>query len=130
MSPSPWLSFAGTRQLTSLSGYSMPTAYAGATYTTLPTSSVNSTHVRLDLLCSGCSQWTGQNNVVTQLDPSSTSVTFAYARSGNEVATPSSNTSSFGMHTAKGTFSFNLASAKDVNFDVALAGARNATHTS
>jgi hypothetical protein len=107
----------------------MPSAYTGATYTVLPTSKVNSTHIRADLLCSGCSQWTGSNNAVTALDPTSTGVTLAYAMSSKAVSTPSSNTSSFSEHSGKGQFTFNLASAANANFGTLVAKAQNATKT-
>jgi hypothetical protein len=107
----------------------MPTAYAGATYTVLPTSRVNATHLRADVLCTGCSQWAGTSNAITQLDPTSTGVTLAYALSSKAVATPSSNTSNIQEHTSKGTFSFDLASAANAKFDTILAKTMNTTRT-
>ncbi|KAM7184406.1 cellobiose dehydrogenase [Rhypophila sp. PSN 637] len=88
------------------SGKSLPGAYAGAKYTTLPTSTSNSTHWQLDVLCQGCSQWSGGS-----LNPNGQNA-LAWAKANRAVATASSNTSSFSAHDAKAIFAHDLSQAK------------------
>ncbi|CAK7204859.1 hypothetical protein SEUCBS139899_007621 [Sporothrix eucalyptigena] len=86
-------------------GHTLPAAYTGASYTTL-SSSKNSTHWALSVVCSGCSQWSGAS-----LAPS-TANTIAWASSTRAVTTPSSNTSTFGYHTGRGTVTVDLTAAR------------------
>jgi len=97
-------------------GHTLPAAYAGASYTVLPTSTTNASHWRLDVLCTGCSSWSDASGKAVNLDPSGTA-TFAFGTSGTAPATPASNTSTFGIHNAKGKWSHDLAGAKNANFD-------------
>ena len=101
-------------------GHTYPTPYAGATYTTLPSSTSNATHWKLDVLCTGCSSWTAKG-----LDPASAS-TFAYASSGTAPTEPANNASRFGIHNAKGKFSGNLAAGKNADFDSLVKAAMSA----
>jgi hypothetical protein len=84
----------------------VPGAYAGASYTVLPTSTANATHWQLDVLCKGCSQWEGGS-----LNPNGVN-TLAWAKNTRLPNTPSSNTSTFGIHDARGTFLLDLSVAK------------------
>lgn len=84
----------------------MPGAYAGAKYAVLPTSTTNATHWQVDVLCTGCSQWEGGS-----LSPNGVNK-LAWAKSTSAMLTPSSNTSSFSIHDAKGTFSHDFSAAK------------------
>ncbi|KXX75414.1 Cellobiose dehydrogenase [Madurella mycetomatis] len=84
----------------------LPGAYAGATYAVLPTTTTNATHWQLDVLCRGCSQWEGGS-----LDPNGVN-NLAWARSAQTVNTPSSNTSSFGIHEGRGVFRHDFSAAK------------------
>ncbi|KAM7182884.1 hypothetical protein V8F20_012810 [Naviculisporaceae sp. PSN 640] len=88
------------------SGKSLPGAYAGARYTTLPTSTSNSTHWQLDVLCQGCSQWANG-----ALNPNGQNA-LAWAKANRAVSSPSSNTSSFAAHDAKAIFAHDLSQAK------------------
>lgn len=88
------------------SGHTLPQPYTGATYTILPTSTTNTTHWQLDVLCSGCSQWQGLS-----LNPNGPN-TFAWAKGSRAVTTPSSNTSAFAYHDDKGVFSHDLSLGK------------------
>lgn len=87
-------------------GKSLPGAYTGARYTTLPTSTSNLTHWQLDVLCQGCSQW--QNGA---LNPNGQNA-LAWAKANRAVSTPASNTSSFSAHDAKAIFAHDLSQAK------------------
>jgi hypothetical protein len=98
-------------------GHTMPTAYTGATYTTLPSTTTNATHWKLDVVCTGCSSWSDASSKAVNLDPSSSSVTFAYASSANAPAEPANPASRFGIHNAKGKWTHDLSAAKIANFD-------------
>ncbi|KAH8893466.1 CBD9-like protein [Thozetella sp. PMI_491] len=86
-------------------GRTMPTSYRSATYTVL-SSSVNSTHWSVEVVCSGCSKWSGGS-----LRPSDIN-TFAWAVSRNKPSQPSSPDSSFPEHTNVGMFTEDLSLAK------------------
>jgi len=82
--------------------------YTSATYKVL-SSSQNSTHWSAEVACTGCSRWTGG-----QINPSGTTLNgFAWALSRNPVSTPSSPSSSFGIHQNVGTFTEPLTLAKN-----------------
>ncbi|OIW30826.1 CBD9-like protein, partial [Coniochaeta ligniaria NRRL 30616] len=87
-------------------GHTLPQPYIGATYTVLPTSTTNATHWQLDVLCSGCSQWSGLS-----LNPNGPN-TFAWAKGSRAVTAPSSNISNFAYHDDKGVFSHDLSLGK------------------
>ncbi|KAK4186429.1 cellobiose dehydrogenase [Podospora australis] len=87
-------------------GRTVPGAYAGATYTVLPTTTTNATHWQLDVLCRGCSQWTGG-----ALNPNGVN-NLAWAKNTANVNSVSSNTSAFGIHDGRGVFSHDLSVAK------------------
>ncbi|KAK4160802.1 cellobiose dehydrogenase [Cladorrhinum sp. PSN259] len=84
----------------------LPSVYTGATYAVLPTSTTNATHWQLDVLCRGCSQWSGGS-----LNPNGVN-SFAWAKSSAAVGTASSNTSSFQIHDGRGVVSHDLSVAK------------------
>lgn len=79
---------------------------------TLPSSVSNSTHWRLDVLCSGCSTWTAGS-----VNPTAATATFAYGMSGSAPAEPANNASRFAAHSAKGRFTIDLASGRQAGFD-------------
>ncbi|KAK3935320.1 cellobiose dehydrogenase [Diplogelasinospora grovesii] len=83
----------------------VPAAYRGATYTTL-SSSKNATHWSLEVVCSGCSSWSGGKLSTTDIN------TFAWAVSKNAVSQPASNASSFSIHTNVGMFTVDPGVAK------------------
>lgn len=93
-------------QLISSSGKTLPGAYAGATYAVLPTSNANATHWQLDVLCRGCSQWSGGS-----LNPNGVN-SLAWAKGTGAVSAASSNTSSFQYHDGRGVVSHDLNAAK------------------
>ena len=99
----------------------MPAAYPGASYTLLPGSSTNSTHWTLNVLCSGCSQWTDQTGKAASLNPASTAVPLAYGSSARAVTQPANNASAFAAHDTKGKWSHDLSSAKVANFSSLVA---------
>ncbi|KAK4171326.1 hypothetical protein QBC36DRAFT_367173, partial [Triangularia setosa] len=84
----------------------VPGAYTGATYTVLPSTNTNETHWQLDVLCRGCSEWAGGS-----LDPNGVN-TLAWAKNTRIVNTASSNTSSFGIHDARGAWSHDFSQAR------------------
>ncbi|KAK4200100.1 hypothetical protein QBC40DRAFT_73364 [Triangularia verruculosa] len=87
-------------------GRNVPGAYAGATYTVLPSTKTNETHWQLDVLCRGCSEWAGGS-----LDPNGVN-TLAWAKNTRGVNTATSNTSSFGIHDGRGAWSHDFTQAK------------------
>ncbi|CAK7233781.1 hypothetical protein SCUCBS95973_008712 [Sporothrix curviconia] len=91
-------------------GHTMPTAYTGASYTTLPSSKTNTTHWQLDVVCTGCSTWSGKT-----LDPGA-AASLAFASSTTAPADPSNNASRFGIHNAKGKWSQDMSAAKLAGF--------------
>ena len=80
-------------------------------YTVLPGSGANSTHWTVTAVAKGASAWG-----TTKLDPSSTSVKFAYAQAASGPTDPTKADSRFPIHQSKGTFTFDLAAAKNANF--------------
>lgn len=102
-------------------GRTVPGAYAGATYAVLPSTTANATHWQLDVLCTGCSKWEGGS-----LDPNGVN-NLAWAKNTNPVNSPSSNTSSFGIHDGRGFFSHDLSVAKIPKgvFDAVVYGLQN-----
>lgn len=88
------------------SSHSAPSAYSGATYTVLPTTTANATHWQLDVLCQGCSKWANG-----QLNPNGANA-FAWAKATKAVANPASNSSSFSSHDGKAVWSHDLSLAR------------------
>lgn len=99
------------------SAHTLPGAYAGASYTVLPTSATNTTHWKLDVLAQGVSTWTDASGKAAGLNPASTAVPLAWGSSSRAVTTPASNTSTFAGHDAKGKFTHDLSSAKIAGFE-------------
>ncbi|OAA57421.1 Cellobiose dehydrogenase, cytochrome [Niveomyces insectorum RCEF 264] len=97
-------------------GHTLPTPYAGASYVVLPSTNTNDTHWQLDVICTGCSSWTGAGTTAVNLDPGSAAVPFAFASSATAPADPSNNASRFGIHNAKGKWNHDLSSAKLADF--------------
>ncbi|KAK3329290.1 hypothetical protein B0H66DRAFT_585809 [Apodospora peruviana] len=87
------------------SGRTLPGTYSGATYKTL-SSSKNSTHWMAEVVCTGCSKWSGGQLSTTGIN------TFAWALSRTAVQQPASASSSFSIHNNLGQFSTDLSSAK------------------
>lgn len=98
----------------------MPAAYDGASYTVLPSSKTNTTHWQLDVICSGCSTWSGKT-----LDPSA-ATPLAFASSSRAPVNPANNASNFGMHNAKGRWSQDMSAAKLAGFAKLVAAAEKA----
>ena len=72
----------------------------------LPSSTSNSTHWQLDVLCSGCSQWDGG-----KLDPNGVA-NFAWAKNTKAPSNAALNTSTISYHDSHGDFSHDLSKAK------------------
>ncbi|KAL8284513.1 hypothetical protein RB597_001951 [Gaeumannomyces tritici] len=96
-----------------------PSPYPGASYAVFGTSTTNATHWRLDVLCSGCSAWTGGS-----VDPAGAAVTIAWASSARAPTTPSSNTSTIAIHDNKARVAFDLAAGRIANFTQVVAAKR------
>lgn len=62
-------------------------------------------------MAKGASAWS-----TTKLDPTSKSVKFAYAQAASGPTDPTKADSRFPIHQSKGTFTFDLAAAKNANF--------------
>ncbi|KAI0765073.1 cellobiose dehydrogenase [Fomes fomentarius] len=97
-------------------GYIQPTVYAGPTLTTLPSSTVNSTHWKYVFRCQNCTTWEGGG-----IDPTAQSV-LAWAYSNVGVDTPSSPSSTFQEHTGFGFFGINYPDAQNSNYNNYLQG--------
>ncbi|KAM5531153.1 hypothetical protein V8D89_015174 [Ganoderma adspersum] len=105
---------ASTRYATA---YAQPTAYDGATLTTLPSSSVNSTHWKYVFRCENCTSWTGGGGI----SPTGTGV-FAWAYSNVGVDDPSDPNSTFQEHTDFGFYGINFPDAQNSNYQNYLQG--------
>ncbi|KAI1798304.1 cellobiose dehydrogenase [Ganoderma leucocontextum] len=105
---------ASTRYATA---YTQPTAYAGPTLTTLPSSSVNSTHWKYVFRCQDCTSWQGGGGI----SPTGTGV-FAWAYSNVGVDDPSDPNSTFQEHTDFGFYGINFPDAQNSNYQNYLQG--------
>ena len=102
----------GERSLTlAYSTYALPPAYSGASHTpiAISPSKVNSTHWTATARCLGCTQWSG-GNIDTK-----TTTRFAYACSKTAVASPTSNTTTFSIHSDVGGFDHDLTIARNAS---------------
>ncbi|TLS30647.1 hypothetical protein PpBr36_03052 [Pyricularia pennisetigena] len=97
------------------SSKSSPSPYSGASYETLPMSTTNATHWRLDAICTGCSSWHGG-----ELDPASSTAAIGWAMAYAAPTQPANNTSSIRYHSSRDRISFDLAAAKIANFNEAV----------
>lgn len=103
-------------RLTLYSGYNRPQQYPSATLTTLKGTGANTTHWTLTVRCQGCSTWQGTDGSTQSLNPNG-SQQFAWALSTNAVQDPSNPSSTFGIHDSHGSWTHNLASARNNKFD-------------
>lgn len=108
--------FNTSLKLTASSGHSTPANYPTAVYTKLKIGTkVNSTHWQVTAKCSGCSTFIGSTNTQTTLPPQGVN-RLAFAESGTKPATPSSSTSSFGVHEVTNSWSADFATAGNADF--------------
>ncbi|KAK3381982.1 hypothetical protein B0H63DRAFT_217239 [Podospora didyma] len=97
-------------------GYYTPPEYPTATYEVLKTGThINATHWQVTVKCKGCSKWGDEDIGFSELDPQY-QTTFGFAYSNNQVDTPSSETSSFGIHDSIGHPVYELEGAKNKDF--------------
>ncbi|KAH6851370.1 hypothetical protein B0I37DRAFT_404989 [Chaetomium sp. MPI-CAGE-AT-0009] len=94
----------------SASSRSYPTAFTGASYTILPSSTANATHWTLTVLAKGVSAWGNTN-----LDPAGT-VSLAYAQSARPPTEPANNATRFSVHNSRGKWTHDLKSAQIADF--------------
>ncbi|KAB5547155.1 hypothetical protein GE09DRAFT_1224175 [Coniochaeta sp. 2T2.1] len=108
-----WASGGGGAVVSSrwATGHTLPQPYTGATYTLLPTTTTNTTHLQLDVLCTGCSTWGTGTTSLTSLNPNGAN-TLAWAKGSRAPTTPGSNASSFAYHDDKGVFAHDLSVGK------------------
>ncbi|KAI0684656.1 cellobiose dehydrogenase [Cytidiella melzeri] len=100
------------------SDYVQPTAYTGtATLTTLPETTINSTHWKWVFRCQGCTSWTGGGSM-----PVDGQGVLAWAYSDVGVDTPSDPESTFQEHTSFGFFGIDYTQAHTSNYQNYLAG--------
>ncbi|EIN05508.1 cellobiose dehydrogenase [Punctularia strigosozonata HHB-11173 SS5] len=97
-------------------GYVQPTEYDGPILTTLPYTTVNSTHWKWVYRCQNCTSWSGGS--ITQTSVS----VFAWAYSDVGVDDPSDPQSTFDEHTDFGFWGENVANAHSANYDTYLSG--------
>nr|BAC20641.1 cellobiose dehydrogenase [Grifola frondosa] len=97
--------------------YIQPVPYAGPTLTTLPSSSVNSTHWKFVFRCQNCTSWLGGGSI-----PVSGSGVLAWAYSSIPVDDPADPNSDFLEHTDFGFFGMNFADAHTSNYNNYLNG--------
>ncbi|PVI00610.1 Auxilliary activities family 12 protein [Periconia macrospinosa] len=98
-------------------GLSLPQPYADAEYTYLKGTGFNSTHWVLTVRCRGCSQWENTEGVLTSLDLTKESLTFAHGLATKAPAQPANNRSTFNVHSSFGHWSVDLSHGKNANFD-------------
>ncbi|KAI0746657.1 cellobiose dehydrogenase [Daedaleopsis nitida] len=98
------------------SAYELPAPYAGPTLTTLPSSSVNSTHWKYVFRCQNCTNWDGGS-----ISPTAQSV-LAWAHGATAVDTPSDPNSSFTEHDGFGFFGIDFSQAQNANYQNYLQG--------
>lgn len=85
-----------------------PQPSTDVTYTPIPSlTKANTTHWTYTAIAKGASAWG-----TTKLDPSSTSVTFAYAQAAGAPSEPSNPASRFSIHNSRGKFTADLSAAK------------------
>ena len=102
---------------TTHSGYYSPPLYEDSHYTLLSKGSyVNATHYKVTAKCTGCSTWGDDDIGFTQLDPAY-QTTLAFAYSDTPVDTPEDVESTFGIHDSLGHPIYDLAVAKNADFD-------------
>nr|Q01738.1 RecName: Full=Cellobiose dehydrogenase; Short=CDH; AltName: Full=Cellobiose-quinone oxidoreductase; Flags: Precursor [Phanerodontia chrysosporium]AAB61455.1 cellobiose dehydrogenase [Phanerodontia chrysosporium]AAB92262.1 cellobiose dehydrogenase [Phanerodontia chrysosporium]AAC49277.1 cellobiose dehydrogenase [Phanerodontia chrysosporium] len=108
-------------------GYVQPTAYTGtATLTTLPETTINSTHWKWVFRCQGCTEWNNGGGI----DVTSQGV-LAWAFSNVAVDDPSDPQSTFSEHTDFGFFGIDYSTAHSANYQNYLNGdSGNPTTTS
>lgn len=81
---------------------------------------VNATHFQVTAKCTGCSRWGDEDIGFTELDPAYHS-TMAFAYSNYPVDTPADEESNFGIHESLGHPIYDLATAKNTDFDAKVA---------
>ncbi|KAI0338409.1 cellobiose dehydrogenase [Trametopsis cervina] len=98
--------------------YVQPTAYTGqATLTTLPSTTINSTHWKWVFRCQGCTSWTGGGSI-----PVNGQGVLAWAYSNVAVDQPSNPQSTFQEHTSFGFFGIDYTQAHTSNYQNYLQG--------
>lgn len=94
----------------------MPTAYTGETLQVLKTGTkVNATHWQVTVKCTGCTTWKTSSGSTTNLNPSGSN-RLAYAYASTAPSTPSSNTSSFGVHDNFGYWNQDFSQGQNADF--------------
>ncbi|KAK0707607.1 hypothetical protein B0H67DRAFT_318540 [Lasiosphaeris hirsuta] len=102
-------------------GYYTPPVYEEAKYTVLKTGThLNATHWQVTALCKGCSRWGDEDMGFTEIDPQY-HTTFGFAYGNTPVDTPSSYSTSFGIHDSIGHPIFDLEVAKNAGFEAKVA---------
>ncbi|POS74168.1 hypothetical protein DHEL01_v207435 [Diaporthe helianthi] len=97
-------------------GRSLPTAYSGETIQALKTGTkTNSTHWQVTLRCTGCTTWTSSSGSTVNLNPGGSN-RLAYAYATAAPSSPSSNTSSFGVHDNFGYWNQDFAQGQNADF--------------
>jgi hypothetical protein len=87
----------------------------------MPDQGFNATHWTLSIVCRGCSQWPSAGGYTTNINPSNvvwiaTAINFGPAGTST-VQEPNSTDSSFNVHDWVARFGFDMAQAKQTNFD-------------
>jgi hypothetical protein len=92
------------------SAYHPPAAYNGTTTTVLKTSTVNATHWKADIVCTGCSAWFGGAASIPALG----STVFGYGVSNHSLGNPALLSTSIPYHNvAKGHWELNITAARN-----------------
>lgn len=88
------------------------------TLTMLSSSTMSSATWRVDVLCSGCSQWVAPDGTPGSIDPAKKDVRLAYAANTGTgtVTTPADNTSAFAIHSTLGGWTHDFSKSKLANF--------------
>lgn len=105
------------------SGLSLPQPYGDAEYTYLKSTGYNETHWVLNVRCRGCSQWENTEGVLTGLDLTKESLTFAHALASRLPAQPGNNRSAFNVHNSFSRWSVDLNHGRNTEFNKLVEGA-------
>jgi len=105
------------RKLTAPSSRTYPQPATDVTYTAIPSlTKANATHWTYTAVAKGASAFG-----TSKLDPTSKSVSFAYAQAGSAPTEPTNPSSRFSIHQSRGKFTADLAGAKIADFAALVA---------
>lgn len=82
---------------------------------------VNATHWQVTALCKGCSKWGDEDIGYTEIEANAEETTFGFAYGNHPVDDPKNKDSGFAIHDSIGHPIYNLAVAKNADFEAKVA---------